>query len=136
MMGLGYQRTRYPYWKINSAEVMMKPMNGTIEIHHEADDKTRMEVVWGSKRTEIKRRPQTAAQAPDVLIIVKSKADAAREVAALINEQVARAHAPAPAEQPSADIPEQIRQLAALRDAGALSTDEFEAKKAELLRRM
>jgi hypothetical protein len=33
-------------------------------------------------------------------------------------------------------IPEQIRQLAELRDSGALTDDEFEAKKTELLRRM
>jgi hypothetical protein len=36
----------------------------------------------------------------------------------------------------SADIPEQIRQLAGLRDAGIISGTEFEAKKSELLARM
>ena len=37
---------------------------------------------------------------------------------------------------PVADIPDQIRKLADLRDAGILSTAEFEAKKSELLARM
>jgi voltage-gated potassium channel len=37
---------------------------------------------------------------------------------------------------PSISIPEQIRQLAALRDDGVLSDEEFEAKKAELLSKM
>jgi len=45
-----------------------------------------------------------------------------------------------PSEPPSAavvpDIPEQIRRLAELRDAGLITEEEFETKKAELLRRM
>jgi len=47
--------------------------------------------------------------------------------------------APQPAAAPSGDtaaIVEQIKQLAALRDAGALTPAEFEAKKAELLARI
>jgi uncharacterized membrane protein YdbT with pleckstrin-like domain len=38
--------------------------------------------------------------------------------------------------QPSAAVPEQIEQLARLRDAGHITDAEFEAKKAELLGRM
>jgi hypothetical protein len=34
------------------------------------------------------------------------------------------------------DIPEQIRKLGELKDAGLISTEEFEAKKTELLSRM
>ena len=41
-----------------------------------------------------------------------------------------------PAAPAAAPIPEQIRQLAELRDRGAITDAEFEAKKAELLRRM
>ena len=37
---------------------------------------------------------------------------------------------------PSRDVPDQIRKLAELRDAGAISTEEFEAKKRDLLDRM
>lgn len=37
---------------------------------------------------------------------------------------------------PAVDIPEQLRKLAELRDAGVLTAEEFEAKKAELLARM
>jgi hypothetical protein len=49
---------------------------------------------------------------------------------------------PAPAPMPTAPavdasiIMEQIKQLAGLRDAGALTPEEFEAKKAELLKRI
>jgi uncharacterized membrane protein YdbT with pleckstrin-like domain len=47
-------------------------------------------------------------------------------------------HAPAVVapQQPSAGVPEQIEQLARLRDAGHITEAEYEAKKAELLGRM
>ncbi|MEZ5960608.1 MAG: SHOCT domain-containing protein [Hyphomonadaceae bacterium] len=48
----------------------------------------------------------------------------------------APAPAPAPAGGDAAAIMEQIKQLGALRDAGVLTADEFEAKKAELLKRI
>jgi uncharacterized membrane protein YdbT with pleckstrin-like domain len=38
--------------------------------------------------------------------------------------------------KPEASIPEQLEQLASLRDRGIISSDEFEAKKAQLLERM
>lgn len=43
---------------------------------------------------------------------------------------------PAPAGEVATDPIEQIRKLAELRDANILSNEEFEAKKAEILRRM
>jgi uncharacterized membrane protein YdbT with pleckstrin-like domain len=46
---------------------------------------------------------------------------------------VAAPAAPAPA---AASIPDQIQQLAALRDQGSITPEEFEAKKTELLKRM
>jgi len=49
---------------------------------------------------------------------------------------VQQAPAPAPAPQPGAAVPEQIEQLARLRDQGHITPAEFEAKKAELLGRM
>ena len=44
--------------------------------------------------------------------------------------------APAPTAAPSASVPEQIQQLSDLRDRGAITAAEFEAKKAQLLERM
>ena len=44
--------------------------------------------------------------------------------------------APTVAVAPGASVPDQIAQLAALRDQGALTDAEFEAKKQELLKRM
>jgi len=43
---------------------------------------------------------------------------------------------PSQASTPSASIPEQIKQLAELRDAGILTNDEFEEKKKSLLSKM
>jgi hypothetical protein len=50
----------------------------------------------------------------------------------------AHAQVRVPAQQAwsGSDIPEQIRKLGELRDAGLLTSDEFEAKKAELLARL
>jgi hypothetical protein len=50
--------------------------------------------------------------------------------------QAANATAAAAAAAPSADIPEKIAALAALRDQGHITPEEFEAKKSELLGRM
>lgn len=50
-----------------------------------------------------------------------------------------RAAAPTPAPAPAAappDVTDQIAKLAALRDSGAITSEEYEAKKAELLDRM
>jgi hypothetical protein len=43
---------------------------------------------------------------------------------------------PAPPPAPSVNIPEQLNQLADLRDRGVITPAEFEAKKAQLLERM
>jgi len=44
--------------------------------------------------------------------------------------------APAESAAPAASVPEQLEQLAGLRDRGVISAAEFEAKKAQLLERM
>jgi hypothetical protein len=51
-------------------------------------------------------------------------------------QQVQVVDSPVPAPTSVQDIPEQIAKLAALRDAGALSEEEFAAKKTELLDRL
>ncbi|MBA4861720.1 SHOCT domain-containing protein [Streptomyces sp. PSKA54] len=48
----------------------------------------------------------------------------------------APAPAPAPAAQSSQEIMDLLRQLGELRDAGIVTPEEFEAKKADLLRRL
>ena len=61
--------------------------------------------------------------------------------ATAVGDAVAKAigdqpHAAAPAASASASVPEQIEQLARLRDAGHITPEEYDAKKAELLGRM
>ncbi|MDF2578478.1 MAG: hypothetical protein K0S49_57 [Microbacterium sp.] len=51
-------------------------------------------------------------------------------------QQAPAAPVAAPAPQPSADVSAQLQQLAALRDAGVLTEEEFAAKKAEILARL
>src|SRR3954452_4241828 len=53
-----------------------------------------------------------------------------------VERRIAEAHAPALAPAGELDVAEQIRKLASLRDEGLLSSEEFEAKKADLLSRM
>lgn len=68
-----------------------------------------------------------------------SAARAGELIRSLIGEGSYTATTHARASQPGAavsSIPEQIEQLARLRDIGALSDDEFQAKKTELLSRM
>jgi len=57
----------------------------------------------------------------------------ARNMPVAVVQQAPAVVAPA---QPSAGVPEQIEQLARLRDAGHITEAEYEAKKAELLGRM
>lgn len=66
----------------------------------------------------------------------------ATALAAVVQEIKTRQHGPEAATTPSApppgepDVIDQIRRLGELRDAGVLSSEEFEAKKAELLGRL
>lgn len=54
-----------------------------------------------------------------------------------VERAIAERHRPLPSTAPaSSSIPEQIGQLAALRDAGILTDDEFAAKKRDLLARL
>jgi uncharacterized membrane protein YdbT with pleckstrin-like domain len=57
-------------------------------------------------------------------------------IASQVGTSVAAASAKQAAAPAAASIPEQIQQLATLRDAGTITPEEFEAKKAELLKRM
>ena len=62
--------------------------------------------------------------------VSKSDADAART---LIDERIARSRNPVPAPTAAPAIADEIARLAALRDSGALSEDEFAVAKARLL---
>jgi hypothetical protein len=68
----------------------------------------------------------------------KSRVAAFREVKSTVERlmrEARQAHSAPPAPAPM-DVPDQLRKLAELRDAGILTAAEFDAKKADLLRRM
>jgi hypothetical protein len=59
-----------------------------------------------------------------------------RRTANLRDELGLGAPAAAPAPAPGPSVPDQLEQLASLRDRGIITPEEFEAKKSELLGRM
>jgi hypothetical protein len=76
-------------------------------------------------------------------IVMPMDAADAEQVRSIVMDQVLRGPSPAPAAAPPPPaapagdaVIEQIRKLGELRDAGLLTADEFEAKKAELLGRL
>ncbi len=140
-LGLGAEATRYPYWQITNVNIENLPFGSRVEISSAGTPQgpQEYEVVWSGNRVALKPKRSTAivkVLGPNVFSFKRrhGRAEAVNAVVGVINEQIARALLPA--SQPSEGIPEQIRQLAALRDAGVLSNEEFEAKKAELLSRM
>lgn len=85
----------------------------------------------GQSRFQNVRHPDMVQQEVYRQMEVNSRRHAGWQAEAIAEHQgVSRPAAPA------ADIADQIGKLAALRDQGAITSDEFEAKKAELLERM
>jgi hypothetical protein len=82
--------------------------------------------------------PRKAANAIQLNVLKRAENERAiAKLSELIADWHCRSHQPEVlAEQADLDIPDQIRKLAELRDTGFLTTEEFEATKAELLARM
>jgi len=85
----------------------------------------------GQSHFENVRHPDMVQQEIYRQIEVNSRRQAGWQADAMVGHQQAAAAA-----APPADVADQIAKLAALRDQGALTSEEFEAKKAELLDRM
>ena len=89
----------------------------------------KVRIASGGHQVEIHRCPNVDAKR-----LAESARTALTDARAQMGQPppIARAaHAPSPA-----DVPEQLRKLADLRDAGILTPEEFDAKKRELLARM
>lgn len=72
-----------------------------------------------------------------VIQLEKALFDEVQKFSARIGAFASSARRPGPpSAPPSPDIPEQIRKLATLKDDGIISSEEFEAKKTELLRKL
>ena len=72
-----------------------------------------------------------------VIQLEKALFDEVQKLSARIGAFASSTRRPSPpSAPPSADIPDQIRKLAKLKNDGIISSEEFEAKKTELLRKL
>ncbi len=78
------------------------------------------------------------SKAPHALGLKREHFDQAKAGVALLRQLIAESQqlAYAPAQPAPIDVPDQIRKLGALRDAGLVTPEEFEAKEADLLARL
>ncbi len=120
--------TSYDHRNITSVEVRTSMMSGIFEVSSGGMQNKRMSAYGNDAR-----------EAPNAFPIAKKQVAAFQQVASLIRERADAATAPAaaaPAAAAQESIPDQLVKLAGLRDAGILTADEFNAKKAELLARL
>jgi hypothetical protein len=75
-------------------------------------------------------------KAPHALALNSTHFKQARDGVALLREMIARAQASPATQGQRPDALDQLKKLGELRDAGILTTAEFDAKKAEILSRM
>jgi len=76
------------------------------------------------------------AASPYALSLSKDLFEQAREGVNILRTLISKAQQSNSGNSPPVNIPDQIRQLAELRDKGILTMDEFESKKKDLLSRM
>jgi hypothetical protein len=111
---------------------LLKERTQTIHFTQVAQVSVKRGVVWSEVKVESTGGHEIVAKG-----LSKDEADAAKKLLdQLIHESRTQPVVVAAAPPAAPDIPEQIRKLGELRDAGILSNEEFEAKKAELLSRM
>lgn len=134
----GTNSTSYDYHQITSIDVRKGMLDGYVEVSAGGVAQVRR-MGSGDQMT-----------APNTLQYFKANEKAVMALVDTVRGRIAAAHAAGayhnappvihvapqsvPSTQPS--IPEQIQQLAALRDQGILTAEEFESKKQDLLARM
>ena len=123
----GGKAASFDYSQITSVEVRVSMLSGIFEIRAAGMTPTDISYYGNDK--------DTAYKAPNAIPIIKKQAAVFQDVAKRIRERMDTLRY-TPTQSPSADIPGQLTQLAALRDAGVLTSEEFAAKKSELLARM
>jgi hypothetical protein len=128
---LGNDVFQEPYGNIAGAQVVYHLASGYLELSAGGMANS-TKSFWSSNQYT------DPAKAPNCLSLSgKKQADRFRQACSVILERVDAAHrSPGAAPAPAASIPQQISDLATLRDQGILSAEEFEAKKSELLSRM
>jgi hypothetical protein len=117
--------TSYDHRNITSVEVRFSMMTGIFEVS-----------AGGMQNKRLSAYGKDAREAPNAFPILKKQAAKFQLVAALIRDRMGAAHAPLGSAPVQESIPDQIGKLASLRDAGILTGEEFDTKKAELLARL
>ena len=90
------------------------------------------------RRSEFGKQTFDAAGDENSIVFIRGQEPAFLAFRDVVEQAIAARHSPAPAAPAAAgpSVLDQISQLGSLRDAGVLTAEEFEAKKAELLKRL
>ena len=127
---LGGKTTSFEYRNITNVEVRTGMMTGVFQLGM-AGMPAQESGYWSKGQGD-------AWKTPNALPIAKKQVADFQKVASIVRERMTAAHAPtsATAAVTPPDPMQQLRHLGELRDAGVLSTEEFETKKQEILRRV
>jgi hypothetical protein len=88
------------------------------------------------RRSEFGQQTFDATKDENSIVFVRDQEAAFLAFRDAIEEAITARHSPAATQTQVPTVLDQIAQLASLRDSGALTAEEFESKKAELLRRI
>jgi hypothetical protein len=127
----GGKVTSFDYKNITSVEVRMSPLAGAFQLSAggiQASDKG----YWGQGKDDAYKSPHM------VPVLRRSQGDF-QKAANLIRSMAAEAGRPTHAASPQPTAPDpldQLKKLGELRDAGILTPEEFDAKKADVLSRL
>jgi hypothetical protein len=121
----GKKSVSYGYPQISAIDMNTGLMDGYVEISS----------AGVTQKSRVSRTNQLT-QADNIVPFNKWSEGDFRKVVEVIRQKLYQPTAPQAAASSGQTIPDQIAALAQLRDSGVLSTEEFEAKKAELLARM
>jgi signal transduction histidine kinase len=119
---LGGKATCFDYRRINAVELRTGMVNGEMEIITDSSPSTQ----GNHNRDKLK-----VSESPHGVIFRKSDFNPFQEFSSKVRDRVATYYSSS-----DGSVPNQILRLAELQTAGALTTEEFLSKKAELLKRM
>jgi hypothetical protein len=125
--------TSWAYADVADVALWIGPKSGIITVHPAGPD-PRIEAYGASGHGSAQQSPNAISLASSPGTYIQARVEILRTLVAQAHEvQEPAAASPATASPATAAIADQIRALGALRDQGALTEEEFEAKKAQLL---
>jgi Short C-terminal domain len=124
---LGHKLSSWEYRNVTGLQLDTRANSGILIVHAGGEEPIKSSY-WATGKG-------SAAEAPNAITFASKPSAEAQAGVAQLRKRVAEAHAP----QQSASAPdpvEQLRKLGELRDAGVISSEEFESKKRDLLDRI